>query len=81
MEENILNAVQTLGISVVMCLLMAWFVKYMFDKFISLLEEEKKAHKEEVTTLKDALNNNTVALTKVAERMGEEVLHSECNSN
>lgn len=53
----------------------------MFDKFISLLEEEKKAHKEEVTTLKDALNNNTVALTKVAERMGEEVLHSECNSN
>lgn len=81
MEESILNAVQTLGISVVMCLLMAWFVKYMFDKFISLLEEEKKAHKEEVATLKDALNNNTVALTKVAERIGEEVLHSECNSN
>lgn len=53
----------------------------MFDKFISLLEEEKKAHKEEVTTLKDALNNNTVALTKVAERMGEEVLQLECDSN
>lgn len=81
MEETILNAVQTLGISVVMCLLMAWFVKYMFDKFISLLEEEKKAHKEEVNTLKDALNNNTVALTKVAERMGEEVLQLECDSN
>lgn len=69
--ETILNAIQTFGISVVMCLLMAWFVKYMFDKFLSLLETEKESHKNEVTMLKDALNNNTVALTKVAERLGE----------
>lgn len=69
--ETLLNAIQTFGISVVMCLLMAWFVKYMFDKFLSLLETEKESHKNEVTMLKDALNNNTVALTKVAERLGE----------
>ncbi len=69
--ETLLNAIQTFGISVVMCLLMAWFVKYMFDKFLSLLETEKESHKSEVTMLKDALNNNTVALTKVAERLGE----------
>ena len=69
--ETLLNAIQTFGISVVMCLLMAWFVKYMFDKFLNLLETEKESHKSEVTMLKDALNNNTVALTKVAERLGE----------
>lgn len=62
----IIQAVQNLGIAVVMCLLMAWFVKYMFDKFIKLLEEEKEAHKEEVNLIKDALNNNTVAITKLS---------------
>lgn len=72
MPENIITAVQSLGISVVMCLLMAWFVKYMFDKFMVQLQTEQQAHKEEIATLKDALNNNTLALTKVVERLGKE---------
>lgn len=66
---DIINAVQTLGISIVMCLLMAWFVKYMFDKFMTLLNDEKEAHKEEAKLLTDTINNNTVALQKIADKL------------
>lgn len=70
--STVLDSVQTLGVSVVMCLLMAWYVKYMFDKFMSLLESEKESHKAEVTLLKDALANNTLALTTLSERLSNE---------
>lgn len=66
---TIIQAVQNIGISALMCLGMAWFVKYMFDKFMGLLEEEKEAHKVEVNLLKDALNNNTIALTRLSAQL------------
>jgi len=71
--SGIVTAVQNLGISVVMCLLMAWFVKYMFDKFMTQQTEEKEAHKAEINLLKDALSNNTLAITTLAERLKENV--------
>lgn len=66
MEETIMEWVQTLGISVVLCLLMAYFVKYMFDKFVDLLKNEQEAHKTEAKATNDAINNNTAALTKLS---------------
>lgn len=71
MNEGIMTAVQTLGIQVVLCLLMAWFVKYMFDRFLKLLEEEKDEHKKEVAGLQEAINNNTLVMTKLLERLGD----------
>lgn len=65
----VVEAVKSLGVAVVMCLLMAWFVKYMFDKFMTELENEREAHKDEMTVLQEALTNNTVALTTLTERL------------
>lgn len=65
----VVEAVKSLGVTVVMCLLMAWFVKYMFDKFMSELEKERESHKAEMKVLQDALTNNTVALTTLTERL------------
>lgn len=63
--QAIIQAVQTIGISALMCLLMAWFVKYMFDKFME---------KNDVTinALKTSVDNNTLAFTKLYERLGGE---------
>ena len=70
MDINVIfEAVKSLGVAVVMCLLMAWFVKYMFDKFMIELEAERNAHKEEMKVLQEALSNNTVALTALSERL------------
>ena len=67
--NSVVEAVKSLGVAVVMCLLMAWFVKYMFDKFMAELEKEREAHKAEMKVLQDALTNNTVALTTLTERL------------
>lgn len=72
MDFNVIfEAVKSLGVAVVMCLLMAWFVKYMFDKFMSELENEREAHKAEMTVLQEALSNNTLALTTLSERLAK----------
>lgn len=68
--STIFEAIKSLGVAVVMCILMAWFVKYMFDKFMSELEKERDAHKAEMKVLQEALTNNTLALTTLTERLG-----------
>ena len=65
----VVEAAKSLGASVVMCFLMGWFVKYMFDKFMAELENEREAHKAEMAVLQEALTNNTVALTTLTERL------------
>lgn len=65
MPDTILNAVQSLGVAVVLCLLMAYFVKYMFDKFMSQRETDTQTYNEEISALRDAINNNTIVMTKL----------------
>lgn len=65
MPDTILNAVQSLGVAVVLCLLMAYFVKYMFDKFMSQREADTQTYNEQISALRDAINNNTIVMTKL----------------
>lgn len=58
--DAIVQVVATLGFPIVMCGLMAWFIKYMLDK-----------HREETSELRKAVENNTVVLTKLVERLEE----------
>jgi hypothetical protein len=65
LPDTIINAVQSLGVAVVLCLLMAYFVKYMFDKFMSQRDADLQLYNEQISALKDALNNNTIVMTKI----------------
>lgn len=65
MPDTILNAVQSLGVAVVLCILMAYFVKYMFDKFMSQRETDTQTYNEQIAALRDAINNNTIVMTKL----------------
>lgn len=65
MQDTIINAVQSLGVAVVLCLLMAYFVKYMFDKFMSQRDDDSQLYSEQISALKDAINNNTIVMTKI----------------
>lgn len=65
MPDTIINAVQSLGVAVVLCLLMAYFVKYMFDKFMVQRDADSQLYNEQISALKDAINNNTIVMTKI----------------
>lgn len=56
----ITQIVSTLGFPIVMCI----YLLYRDGK-------RDEAHKEEMVKMTDAINNNTIALTQLAERMGK----------
>lgn len=44
---------------------MAYFVKYMFDKFMAQRDADSQLYREQISALKDAINNNTIVMTKI----------------
>ena len=56
--NGIVQTIQTVGFPIAMCLALAWFVKYQQD-------ENKKTLENLITVL----NNNTIALTKISEKL------------
>lgn len=55
---NIISVVSQVGFPIAMCLVMAWYIKYTNDQ-----------HKDEISKITEALNNNTLAVQKLCERM------------
>lgn len=66
---NLLSAVTTVGFPIVMCGVMAWYVKYITDKNREEINKLNTKHEEELSEITTAINNNTIALTKLCERM------------
>lgn len=67
-----IEAIQTVGVSAVFVLIMAYFVKYMFDKFTEMIDTMNTQHKEEMSTVNEALLNNTVALQELTDLLKAE---------
>lgn len=62
MDANmILQAITSVGFPIVMCLMLMWYVKEISSK-----------HKEESDKFAEALNNNTLVLQKLCDRLDSE---------
>jgi cellobiose-specific phosphotransferase system component IIC len=68
----ITQAVTTIGFPIVMCGAMAWYVKYITDKHREEVTKLNEQHQQEMEKVTTAINNNTLALTKLCERMEKE---------
>lgn len=64
-STQIINVVQSIGFPIVMCGAMSWFVFYMFNKNNEQVQKIQEQHQEEIQELQQAIDNNTIALTKV----------------
>lgn len=56
--ENIITAISTCGFPIVMCLMLLWFIKSLLEK-----------HAEESKEFTTALNNNTLVLQKLCDKL------------
>lgn len=77
MDMNvILQAITTVGFPVVMCGAMAYYVKYITDKNREEVAKLNEQHKQEILDVIKAIDNNTLALTKLCEKLegGSELL-------
>ena len=57
--DDIVSIISTVGFPITMALILLW---YIYDS--------NNKHKEEIDKMSEALNNNTIALTKLLDKLG-----------
>lgn len=72
---NYISIISSVGFPIFMCLVMMYYIKYREDKNTETTNALNLAHTEEMLKFKDdmtkALNNNTIALEKLCEKLNE----------
>lgn len=71
--NEILQAVSTLGFPIICAVAMAWYVKYMTDRNREEIDKLNTQHQQEMKEVTTALNNNTLALQKLTDVIGNGV--------
>lgn len=61
--NDIVTIISTVGFPIVSFLISVWFIKYMYDSNLTQHKEDMG----KVTALTEAVNNNTVAIVKLAD--------------
>ena len=69
MYQDIITAITTVGFPIVACGAMGWFMVTFVREMNSRIDKLNEQHKEESDKMVEAINNNTVAITKLCEKM------------
>lgn len=67
--NSFIQAVTTVGFPIVCCGAMMWYVKYDTDKNREDVMALNEMHKQEVSEVTKALNNNTLVIQKLVDRL------------
>ena len=69
--NDIVQVISAVGFPIVAALGCGFFVKWQYEQNMKQNEELRKEHKEEVSKMTEALNNNTLALQKLIDKIGD----------
>ncbi len=69
--EEIANIVSTFGFPIACCLILMYYVFRLNESHKAEVTEIMREHKEEVDKMTDAINSNTLVLTKLLDKLGE----------
>lgn len=67
MVQDVITAINAVGLPTVVAVASMWYVKYREDKNDSRIDKLNEAHKKEMTDITEALNNNTLALQRICD--------------
>lgn len=70
--QSILTAITTVGFPIVACIAIAWFFNKVNDNYRSDIKELQASQKEETKALVDAVNNNTLVIQKLVDKLNKE---------
>ena len=65
--QEVITAINTLGLPTVVAVASMWYVKYREDKNDARIDNLNEAHKKEMGDITEALNNNTLALQRICD--------------
>ena len=69
--NDIVQIISAVGFPIVAAVGCAYFVKWQYEQNQKQNEEMRKEHKEEVAKMTEALNNNTLALQQLIDKIKE----------
>lgn len=70
--NDIVSIISAVGFPIVAAIGCGYFVKWQYEQNMNQMEEMRKEHKEEVTKMTEALNNNTLALNTLINKLDKE---------
>lgn len=66
---EISQLISSIGFPIAMCVLMCYYIKYTQDNYRTDINDLNEKHKEESTNLVQAINNNTLVIKELSERL------------
>jgi hypothetical protein len=69
---EISQLISSIGFPIAMCVLMCYYIKYTQDNYRTDINNLNEKHKEETTNLVQAINNNTLVIKELSERLNSE---------
>ena len=75
--NEIVQIISTVGFPIAACIGLGWYVKYQTDNYRKEVTEMQKEHKDEIAKVTEALNNNTLALQKLVDKLDKEDFYHE----
>lgn len=69
--KAISDLISTVGFPIVCFLMCGWYVKYREDKNDEKFDKLNAQHDDESKRMTEAVNNNTLALQKLTDKLGE----------
>jgi len=70
--QSILTAINSLGFPIVACIAIAWFFYKTNENYRADIKELQASQKEETKALVDAVNNNTLVIQKLVDKLNKE---------
>lgn len=69
---DIVQIISAVGFPIVAAVGCAYFVKWQYEQNQKQIESMRAEHKEEVANMTKAIENNTIALTRLIEKIDKE---------
>lgn len=70
--NDIVSIISAVGFPIVAAIGCGYFVKWQYEQNLKQMDEMRKEHKEEVSKMTEALNNNTIALNRLIDKFDRE---------
>ena len=70
--NDVVSIISAVGFPIVAAVACGMFVKWQYEQNAKQVDEMRKEHKEEVQKMTEALNNNTLALQKLIDKIGDD---------
>ena len=67
MANEVITLINSLGLPTVVACASMWYVKYREDKNDQKIERMTEEHKQEMSDITEAVNNNTLALQRICD--------------